>query len=83
MALKELFKKNKPKKMYYFLLLADKPLDKAKLSLDQDCKMMVAYGEANKDVVPRGVIEQTAEQFWTPEPQGSLAATNEKEKGKK
>ena len=84
MGLKELFKKNKVKKMYYAVILADKPLDKAQLTLEDDCKMMLVYCEANKtDGVPREILQNAAESFFTPEPQGALAATNEKKESKK
>lgn len=79
-----LFKKKAPKTLHFAVILSDRPLDGAKVDLPEDCKMFMVTGDADaRDVIPRTVLKAAAERFFTPEPQGTLIATNEKESAKK
>lgn len=63
--LKHVFKRRK--KLYFALVVADRPLEDAKFEAAKDCKMFVTTGECiPKHVIPTMVLKEIVNRFEQP-----------------
>lgn len=69
MALNFLKRKKKSHGLYFALVVADAPLDKAQFTIPTDCKYFVTTGDVEPhDVIPRTVLREIVERLTKPAP---------------
>lgn len=68
MALNNLFKRRK-KKLYFALVVADRPTEGFTFQADADCTMFMISGETvPQNVIPRSVLREVVDRFMRPTP---------------
>lgn len=79
MALNNLFRRRK-KKLYFALVVADKPTEGFKFEADQSCQVFMVTGDVQpKDVIPRTVLKEVVERFSIlQKPEGDVTVLEKK-----
>lgn len=58
------FRRVRAKKLYFAVVIADRPTDGFKVTSDKDCKMFIATGETTPGVViPATVLKEIVDRF--------------------
>lgn len=64
MDLNNIFRRRRSRKLYFAVVVADRPTDDFKITSDKDCKMFIATGETTPGVViPGTILKEIAERF--------------------
>ena len=78
-ALQNLFRRKREKKLYFAVVVADRPTDGFKFTSDRDCKMFMGTGEATPGIgIPSTVIKSIFEKFDAPVPLDGKVTVSEK-----
>ena len=78
-ALSNLFRRKRQRKLYFAVVVADRPTDNFKFTSDRDCKMFMATGEATPGVIiPSTVMKSIMEKFDAPVPLDGKVTVTEK-----
>jgi|CXWL01.1.fsa_nt_gi hypothetical protein len=79
MALSDLFRRKRARKLYFAIVVADRPADGFKFEGDKDCRMFLANGEITPGVgIPSTVIKSILEKFDAPAPLDGKVTVSEK-----
>lgn len=67
MGLNEIFRRRK-RKLYFALVVADRPTEGFEFKSDKDCRMFIVSGQTERGVViPRTVLKEVVDRFEKPE----------------
>ena len=78
-ALSNLFRRKREKKLYFAVVVADRPTDNFKFIADKDCKLFMATGEATPGVIiPSTVMKSIKDKFDAPVPLDGKITVTEK-----
>lgn len=79
-ALQNLFKRRRNRKLYFAVVVADRPTDGFVFTADKDCKMFMGTGEATPGIgIPGTVIKSIFEKFDAPAPLDGKVTVTEKD----
>lgn len=78
-ALSNLFRRRRERKLYFAVVVADRPTDGFKFTSDRDCKMFMATGEATPGIlIPSTVMKSIKDKFDAPVPLDGKVTVTEK-----
>lgn len=76
MSLNDIFRRKRPRKLYFAVVIADRPTDGFKFTPDKDCKLFMVTGETTRGpVIPSTVLKEVAERFENPKLDGKITVT--------
>ena len=79
MSITDIFRRKREKKLYFAVVVADRPTDNFKFIADKDCKLFMATGEATPGVlIPSTVMKSIKEKFDAPVPLDGKVTVTEK-----
>ena len=79
MSIADFFRRKRVRKLYFAVVVADRPTDGFKFTSDKDCRMFMATGEATPGVIiPSTVMKSIMEKFDAPVPLDGKVTVTEK-----